>query len=168
MAAYIIPFRERPVRIGQGFNSKKGSHRDWPEDSEDMTYSVDFLLSEGTEIIASREGTVVFVKDDGTKNYSGKDSAKGDDAYKNRMNHIEVKHGDGTYASYSHLQHKSSIVKIGQKVKQGQVIAKSGNTGWSTEPHLDFNVYRKNYKGRKIKTIIFRFSDYKQSLQDKK
>ncbi|MFH1638406.1 MAG: hypothetical protein ABIB71_08325 [Candidatus Woesearchaeota archaeon] len=93
--SYIIPFKKRPVKIGQGF--KGMSHRDWPE--EDMTFSVDFLLPEGTEIIASREGEVTKVKDTGKKNYSGKDPAKGEGAYKNHMNEIEIKHKDGTYAS---------------------------------------------------------------------
>lgn len=37
---YIIPFKKRPIGISQGFNGL--SHRDWPEDSEDMTYFVDF------------------------------------------------------------------------------------------------------------------------------
>ncbi|MBU0894194.1 MAG: M23 family metallopeptidase [Nanoarchaeota archaeon] len=157
---YIVPFKKRPVEIGQGFNSS-ASHRDWPEDSEDMTYSLDFLLPEGTELIASRSGKVVNVKDSGKKNYSGKDSQRGDDAYKNQMNHIEIKHHDGTYASYSHLKYKGSLVKVGDKVKQGQLIGYSGNTGWSSAPHLDFNIFRKNYKGRKIKTIRFKFKDYK-------
>lgn len=165
--SYILPFKKRQVKIGQGFNSKKGSHRDWPEDSEDMTYSIDFLLPTGTDIIASRGGIVVFVKDSGKKNYQGKDSKKGDYAYKKYMNHMEIKHNDGTYASYSHLDYKSAAVKKGHKVKQGEIIAKSGNTGWSSKPHLDFNIYRKNYKGRKIKTIKFSFSDYKKPLYEK-
>ncbi len=155
---YIIPFKKRPVRIGQGFN--EGSHRDWSEDNEDMTYSVDFLLPVGTELIASRGGTVVKVKDSGKKNYSDKDEKKGEDAYKNHMNFIEIKNSDGTYASYSHIKYKGSLVKVKDKVKQGQPIGYSGNTGWSSEPHLDFNVFRKNYNGRKIKTIKFKFKDY--------
>ena len=164
---FIIPFKKRPVKIGQGFNSS-ASHRDWPEDSEDMTYSVDFLLPLGTELIASRSGKVVKVKDSGKKNYSGKDLVKGDDAYKNHMNFIEIKHSDGTFASYSHIKYKSSFVKVGDKVKQGQVIGLSGNTGWSSAPHLDFNIFRKNYKRRKIKTIKFNFKDYHGELEDSK
>jgi len=125
---YIIPFKKRPIKIGQSFN--EGSQEDWPEDSEDMTYSIDFLLPEGKE------------------------------AYKNHTNEIEIKHGDGTYASYSHPKHKGSFVKVGEKVKQGQKIGLSGNTGWSPAPHLDFSVFRKNYKNRKIKTIKFSFKHH--------
>ena len=106
--SYIIPFKKRPIKIGQGFNV--GSHRDWAEDQEDMTYSVDFLLPEGTELIASREGKVTKVKDIGKKNYAGKDPAKGEEAYKKHMNEIEIKHSDGTYASYAHLKNKGSFL----------------------------------------------------------
>jgi len=120
------------------------------------------LLPEGTEIIASRAGIVSKVKDKGRGNYSGKDIKKGQEAYKKQMNEIEIKHSDGTYASYAHLKYKSAFVKVRDKVKQGQVIGLSGNTGWSTEPHLDFSVLKKNYKFRKIKTIRFKFKDYKK------
>jgi len=156
---YIIPFKKRPIKVGQGFN--QGSHKDWPEYSEDMSYSVDFLLPEGTELIASRKGKVVKVKDSGKKNYSRKDDKKGEKAYKEDMNYIEIKHGDGTYASYSHIKYKGALVKEGDKVNQRQIIGYSGNTGWSSAPHLDFNVFKKNYKGRKIKTIKFKFKNKK-------
>lgn len=162
---YIIPFKKRPIKIGQGFHGM--SHRDWPEDQEDMTYSIDFLLPEGTELIASRGGEVTKVKETGKENYEGKDPEKGEEAYKIHMNEIEIKHSDGTYASYAHLKYKGSFVKLGEKVKQGQKIGLSGNTGWSSAPHLDFSVFRKNYKNRKIKTIKFKFKDYDGSLEHK-
>jgi len=161
----IIPFKKRPVIIGQGFYGL--SHKDWKEDKEDMTYSVDFLLPEGTKIIASRAGIVIKVKDTGKKDYSGKDSAKGEKAYKIHMNEIQIKHNDGSYVAYAHLKHKGSFVKVGDKVEQGQVIGLSGNTGWSSAPHLDFCVFKKDIEGYKIKTIKFRFGDYEGSLEDK-
>lgn len=157
---YIIPFKKRPIKIGQGFN--EGSHKDWPDDSEDMTYSIDFLLPIGTKVIASREGIVTKVKNNGSKNYDGKDLQKGDEAYKNHMNYIEIKHKDGSFASYSHLKFKGCLVEVGDKVKKGQLIGLSGNTGWSSAPHLDFNVFKRNHKGRKIKTIKFKFKDEKR------
>jgi len=151
---YLIPFKKRPIKIGQGFN--QGSHKDWPEDKEDFTYSIDFILPKGTEIIASRAGIVTKVKKNGKKNYSGKDEKKGEKAYKKDMNEIEIKHNDGTYASYAHLEYNGSFVKKGEKVKKGQLIGLSGNTGWSSKPHLDFCIFKKNIKGYKIKTIKFK------------
>ena len=148
------------IRFGNGDYSRQ-------EDKEDMTYSVDFLLPIGTKVIASRTGKVTKVKVSGTKNYSGKDPIKGEEAYKKHMNEIEIKHWDGTFSAYAHLKNKGAFVKVGKKVKQGQTIGLSGNTGWSSKPHLDFCVFRKNYKKRKIKTIKFKFKDYKKSLNIK-
>jgi murein DD-endopeptidase MepM/ murein hydrolase activator NlpD len=165
---YIIPFKRRPVRIGQGFNNNKGSHRDWPEDGADMSYSIDFDLPEGTKIIASRGGTIVAVRVEGKKNYSGENIKKGQVACDKWMNEIGIKHSDGTYADYAHVKYKGAFVKVGDKVKQGQVIGLSGNTGWSSEPHLDFCIFRRNYKNRRIKTIKFKFEDYKGSLENSK
>ena len=154
---YLIPFNKRPVKIGQGNN--KGSHKYWPEEKADFRYSTDFLLPEGTEITASREGIVTKVKINGNKNYSEKDSKKGENAYKKDMNEIEIRHSDGTYASYCHLKHKDAFVKVGNKVEQGQIIGLSGNTGWSSAPHLDFTVFKKNVNGLKVKSIKVKFAD---------
>jgi murein DD-endopeptidase MepM/ murein hydrolase activator NlpD len=163
---YIIPFKLRPIKIGQGFHGK--SHRDWPEDKENFSYSIDFLLPEGTEIIASREGIVTKVKIDGEKNYNGKDSKIGEIAYQEWMNEIEIKHSDRTFASYCHLKNRGSFVKVGDKVKKGKIIGLSGNTGWSSEPHLDFSVIKKNFKGYKIKSTKIKFEDYDEPLEDKR
>lgn len=153
---YIIPFKKRPIKIGQGFN--QGSHKDWPEDKEDFTYSIDFILPEGTEIIATRAGIVTKVKKSGKKNYSGKEAKKGEKAYKKYMNEIEIKHKDRIYTSYAHLKYNGVFVKKGDKVKQGQIIGLSGNTGWSSKPHLDFCVFKRNIGGYKIKTIKFKLT----------
>jgi len=163
---YIIPFNKRPIKIGQGFHGQ--SHKNWPEDKEDFSYSLDFLLPTNTKIIASREGIVNKVKINSKKNYSGKDIKKGEEAYKKYMNEIVIKHKDGSFASYSHLKYKGSFVNIGNKVKKGQVIGLSGNTGWSSKPHLDFTIFRKNIKGYKIKSIKIKFEDYNKSLENKK
>lgn len=89
---------------------------------------VDFSVPYGTSVNAARDGTVVYAKDSGG-------------AWGLR---VVVDMGDGLYYAYNHL---SSIgVKPGDKVTAGQTIAKSGNSGRSTGPHLDVEVYNGDYK----------------------
>ncbi|MDA3899474.1 MAG: M23 family metallopeptidase [Spirochaetes bacterium] len=82
---------------------------------------VDFRCSVGTSVRASRNGTVTF---------SGVNSNYG--------KLIIIKHSSGYESYYGHLS--KFLVKEGQTVRAGQVIAKSGNTGRSTGPHLHFEI----------------------------
>ncbi len=93
-------------------------------------YAVDFNMPIGTTIVASRAGKVVAVREQ-FKDWNGKDLAE---------NYIFIKHQDGTVARYFHLTHDGALVSEGDFVSQGQVIAKSGNTGQSGGPHLHFDV----------------------------
>lgn len=84
--------------------------------------------------MAAADGVVVELKQ--SSNTTGmelKDWDKG--------NYIELHHSQfGEYTWYEHLQCGKVFVKIGEKVKVGQVIALSGNTGFSEVPHLHFQV----------------------------
>ena len=61
---------------------------------------------------------------------------------KNTMlgNYIIIKHKSKEFSVYAHLKENSLCLKKGDKVKRGEVIAKVGNTGHSTEPHLHFQL----------------------------
>jgi murein DD-endopeptidase MepM/ murein hydrolase activator NlpD len=59
-----------------------------------------------------------------------------------QANVIEILHDDGTIAVYAHLQWDAIRVRIGQHVARGEYIANSGNTGFTTGPHLHFAVWR--------------------------
>ncbi|GJM27923.1 MAG: hypothetical protein DHS20C17_05580 [Cyclobacteriaceae bacterium] len=98
-------------------------------------YAWDFLMDEGTEICASRSGVVVNVKEDSNKGGA-------DISYMDFANRITVLHEDGSFADYAHLRQNGAIVSLGDEVRAGQVIGYSGNTGWSTRPHLHFQVYK--------------------------
>ena len=52
-----------------------------------------------------------------------------------------IQHDDGTLAEYSHLKHQGVLVQEGSKVIAGQTLALSGNTGFTTEPHLHVMVF---------------------------
>jgi hypothetical protein len=54
--------------------------------------------------------------------------------------YVIIDHGDGTFAAYYHLQKDGALVAPGEKVCKGQTIGLSGNTGFSTGPHLHFHV----------------------------
>ncbi|EKS00485.1 peptidase, M23 domain protein, partial [Leptospira mayottensis 200901122] len=53
-----------------------------------------------------------------------------------------ILHKDGSIAEYAHLKHKGISVQIGQIVQTGERIGFSGNTGFSSAPHLHFHVLR--------------------------
>ena len=55
---------------------------------------------------------------------------------------VRILHDDGTYAIYAHLNTNTIRVKPGDRVERGQYIADSGNTGYSSGPHLHFAVVR--------------------------
>jgi len=55
-------------------------------------------------------------------------------------NHVILDIGGGHFAFYAHLQPGSLRVKLGEKVRRGQVVGLVGNSGNSTEPHLHFHI----------------------------
>jgi murein DD-endopeptidase MepM/ murein hydrolase activator NlpD len=102
----------------------------------DSYYAVDLAMPVGTDVVAARDG-IVF--DIASKNYrSGLDATEDAPA----ANVVRILHDDGTYAIYAHLNTNTIRVKPGDQVERGQYIADSGNTGFSTGPHLHFVVVR--------------------------
>lgn len=55
-------------------------------------------------------------------------------------NYVEIKHGNGLVTQYMHMNSFKTGMKVGKRVKRGQVIGYVGSTGWSTGPHLHFGV----------------------------
>ena len=106
-------------------------------------------MKEGTTICAARDGIVIDVKEDSNK---GGKTIK----FQEYGNYITIYHKDGTMANYYHLQKNGSKVKVGDKVKAGDEIALSGNTGWSSGPHLHFQVYSFN-EDMEVKSIPTKF-----------
>jgi murein DD-endopeptidase MepM/ murein hydrolase activator NlpD len=71
-----------------------------------------------------------------------------------RANFIRILHDDGSMALYAHLAVDGVLVRIGQEVTAGQRIGLSGNTGFSTGPHLHFAVQVN--RGMQLMSIPFR------------
>jgi murein DD-endopeptidase MepM/ murein hydrolase activator NlpD len=100
--------------------------------------ALDFEMAEGTGVYAARGGQVYSYKDD--SNEGGPFSK-----YEKKANYIIIRHADGSFGCYWHLQHHGVLVKKGE-VKEGQLIGYSGATGFVVRPHLHFAVKKKlNY-----------------------
>ena len=100
--------------------------------------AVDFLMDFNQPILAPLDGLVWNVKDD--SNEGGNDEKYAEWKYQNL---ITIKHSETEFSQYFHLGHKSALVKIGDKVKKGQPIAKSiGMIGFTTAPHLHMLVFK--------------------------
>lgn len=68
--------------------------------------------------------------------YGGKDKK-----WRDYANFITIYHPhSGLFTQYAHLAHKGSFVTVGDSVTRGQAIGLSGKTGWTSIPHLHFNV----------------------------
>ncbi|MGL9769333.1 MAG: murein DD-endopeptidase MepM [Sodalis sp. (in: enterobacteria)] len=83
---------------------------------------VDFAVPVGTPVLAVGDGEVIVSKRDGTAG-----------------NYVAIRHARQYMTRYMHL--KKLLVKPGQKVKRGDCIALSGNTGRSTGPHLHYEMW---------------------------
>ena len=106
-------------------------------------------MSEGTPVHAARGGVVVRVKDDS-------DIGGSSMRYDRWNNYVLIRHDDGTLGYYCHLQKGGVCVKPGQAVKTGQLLAHSGNTGFSSGPHLHFCVLQTR-DGRQRVSIPVKF-----------
>jgi hypothetical protein len=134
--ALYPPARQSPYRLPwpagarhlcpQG-NRAVVSHRGFEE------FAYDFAMPIGSDVCAARGGIVVKVEV--THDGNGADLPN---------NMIVIRHEDGTWGFYLHLQQGGSYVEVGDKVEQGQRIGASGNVGLSLLPHLHFHVMDQN------------------------
>ena len=117
------------VHISQGFNGRFSHTKDHSR------YAVDIAMNVGTSIVAARAGVVIAVKDDyhmgGVNEF-----------FLDKGNYVSVLHEDGTFAMYGHILLGTAAVKAGDKVQAGQLLAKSGSSGFSSGPHLHFVISR--------------------------
>ena len=117
--------------------------------TRDSMYAVDIAMPVGTDIVAARGGVVFDVA---STNFKGGPDV---DQYADLANLVRILHDDGTYAVYAHLNWNTIRVQPGDRVKTGQYIADSGNTGFSSGPHLHFAVQRN--MGMRVESLPIAF-----------
>jgi murein DD-endopeptidase MepM/ murein hydrolase activator NlpD len=92
--------------------------------------------------LAAPTGTPVYAPADGKVNFAARYSVRQSVAWWRYGNLVSLQHGDRFITLFGHLD--TIAVKAGQTVRQGDLIGTVGNTGWSTNPHLHYEVRRLN------------------------
>jgi murein DD-endopeptidase MepM/ murein hydrolase activator NlpD len=129
---YLFPFEHGSKQmVGQGYLGS-ATHQG--------LYALDFNMAEGTTICAARDGVVAELKDDS-------DMGGSSPAFARLGNYIDVLHEDGTWAVYAHLKNRGALVREGDRVRAGDPIGLSGQTGQASGPHLHFSVQKPRWEG---------------------
>jgi murein DD-endopeptidase MepM/ murein hydrolase activator NlpD len=116
--------------ISQAHGGRLTSHNN----SENL-HAVDFAMPVGSPVVAARDGVVIDVT---LKHREG----GFDVSLIDKANMVTIVHDDGTVAEYAHLSAGPELVRLGQRVLAGDRVGHSGNTGYSSGPHLHFIVSR--------------------------
>jgi murein DD-endopeptidase MepM/ murein hydrolase activator NlpD len=138
-----------PFAPGQRFPIGQAFGGEFSHQHPQSRYAVDIGLPLGTPVRAAREGVVMEIAADFL-------DGGPDQKYRERANVVRVLHADGTMAVYAHLQADSVRVRPGQAVARGAWLANSGNTGFSTGPHLHFAIQRN--AGMELVSMPFEFA----------
>jgi murein DD-endopeptidase MepM/ murein hydrolase activator NlpD len=139
-----------PIPPGINFHFSQAFHGASTHTHPQSEYAVDIPMPVGTHIHAARGGVIMDIAND---YFTG---GKGTQ-FEQKANFIRVLHDDGTMAIYAHLNVESIQYPVGTRIERGQFIAESGNTGYSSGPHLHFAVQQN--VGRELRSIPFEFEN---------
>jgi murein DD-endopeptidase MepM/ murein hydrolase activator NlpD len=122
-----------PIAPNASFQISQAFGGSFSHTDEQNQYAVDIAMPVGTPVYAARSGIVLEVDDDFYRSGTNK-------AYSSEANNIKILHDDGSMAIYAHLELEKAQVYPGSAVVVGQLIGYSGNTGFTSGPHLHFAV----------------------------
>lgn len=123
---YLLPWS-----VGETYQVGQGNCTDFSHNiSNNQQFAYDFFMPIGTTIRAARSGTVVAVED----------SFIDGNGIAGQENFIFIRHDDNSVSRYAHLTIQGALFDLDDTVTQGDVIGLSGNSGFSTAPHLHFDV----------------------------
>ncbi len=141
-----------PYPTGLTFSVLQGFHGTFSHRGSNE-FAVDFDCPVATPVLAARPGTVIA--------YNAAAQGAGTTPefldYK-RTNFVLVLHDDGTVGEYMHLSPSGIEVKPGQRVERGSRLGLSGNTGFSSTPHLHFQVMTAGEDGASAQSFPFRLA----------
>lgn len=116
-SAYIYPLEDANAEVLDSYG--------WQENpvvkQKSLHPGVDFVAAYGTNVLAVADGTVLDCSYDAAYGYI-----------------LTLEHENGVQTQYAHLS--EFLVEFGDVVRQGQIIAKTGDSGWTTGPHLHLGV----------------------------
>lgn len=141
-----------PYPVGRTFSVLQGFHGAFSHRGSNE-YAVDFDCPVATQVLATRPGIVVATN----ARAEGAGMTSEFMEYK-RTNFVLVQHDDGTLGEYMHLAPSGVEVRPGQRVERGQRLGLSGNTGFSSTPHLHFQVMTAGSDGASAQSFPFKFA----------
>lgn len=107
---------------------------------EELHNGLDIAATEGTEVVAVKSGVVTETRTSATLG---------------RL--LKFRTADGYEVMYAHLS--ETLVKKGEEIRQGQAVARSGNTGLSTGPHLHYSVWKEGVLLDPLPFVTLRYTE---------
>lgn len=141
---YAMPF-SKEIRVRESTDS--------PAHAGPYCHAIDFLMPDGSMVLVPKSGKIIQVKDDSNRGGPSKE-------FEDDLNYITIAHGANEFSQLCHLGFRKALVREGQEVSMGQLIAYTGSTGWTYEPHLHFMVFQLTTENKwGFQSVKIRFSD---------
>src|SRR5687767_5633957 len=131
LEAQTKPSYQLPFPAGDSARLIQGNNGPYGHEGH-AAYAFDFIMKIGSPVVAARSGIVVATEE----RFRDATRKPGEE------NFVIVHHGDSTYARYYHLTTDGAVVDVGDRIRAGDTIARSGDSGAVAAAHLHFDVTR--------------------------